>query len=54
MLKNPLVVALATLVAAAPASAAVGVAQAPNRFDRSFERLPDVRLVRGAQPKAVR
>jgi hypothetical protein len=38
---------------ALPASAAVGLAQKDNSHDRFFERLPDLRLVRGARPKNI-
>lgn len=41
------------IVAASPTLAAVGIAQADNAFDRHWERLPDLRLVRGAQPKDI-
>lgn len=50
---TPVVFVAIAALAAAPASAAVGVAQAPNPYDRHFERLPDLRLVRGGKPKAV-
>jgi hypothetical protein len=58
MLKKSAFVAPAALVAlvalaAAPASAAVGVTQPENRYDRHFERLPDLRLVRGAKPRSI-
>ena len=45
--------AVVVLFAATPSSAAVGIAQDVRSADRSFERLPDVRLVRGAQPKSI-
>jgi hypothetical protein len=48
--------ALALLVAggfAPSASAAVRLQQKPNPHDRFFERLPDLRLVRGAKPKSI-
>ncbi|MDP2344629.1 MAG: S8 family serine peptidase [Deltaproteobacteria bacterium] len=45
-------VALVVAVAL-PASAAVDIAQEANAFDRGFEQLPDLRLVRGAQPKRI-
>jgi hypothetical protein len=41
------------IVAVSPTLAAVDLAQAENAFDRHFERLPELRLVRGAQPKAI-
>jgi len=41
------------LLGASSASAAVDLAQAANPFDRHYERLPELRLVRGAQPKAI-
>ena len=47
-----LAVTLAILVAS-PALGAVHVAQAPNAFDRGHERLPDLRVVRGAHPKTT-
>lgn len=51
-----LAVTLATLVATlvvTPALGAVHLAQAPNAFDRTHERLPDLRVVRGATPKTT-
>lgn len=45
--------ALAALVAS-PALGAVHLAQTENAFDRNHERLPDLNLVRGAQPKSTR
>lgn len=45
--------ALAALVAS-PALGAVHLAQTENAFDRGHERLPDLNLVRGAQPKSTR
>lgn len=42
---------IALVVPASPAAAAVSLQQAPNPRDRAFERLPNLRLVRGAQPK---
>jgi hypothetical protein len=50
---NKLVLAALVALAALPVSAAVGVAQAPNPYDRSFERLPDLRHVRGADPRSI-
>lgn len=41
------------LVAAVPTWAAVDLVQADNAFDRHWERLPDLRHVRGAQPKDI-
>ena len=41
------------IVAASPTLAAVDLAQRENLFDRHYERLPDLRLVRGAQPKDI-
>jgi MYXO-CTERM domain-containing protein len=41
------------LVAAVPTWAAVDLAQADNAFDRHWERLPDLRHVRGGQPKDI-
>jgi len=40
-------------LAALPARSAVTLQQKDNPFDRSFERLPDLRLVRGAAPKTI-
>lgn len=40
-------------VGSAPAAAAVGLAQKENPFDRSIDRLPDLRLVRGARLKDI-
>lgn len=40
-------------VAAMPSLAAVGIAQDVRSADRDFEQLPDLRLVRGAQPKNI-
>jgi MYXO-CTERM domain-containing protein len=48
---SSLVVALAC---ATPSLAAVDLAQQPNAFNRSFENLPDLRLVRGAQPQTMK
>jgi MYXO-CTERM domain-containing protein len=53
VMKNPLALAVAVVLLALPARAAVGVVQAPNPYDRHFERLPDLRLVRGARPRAI-
>jgi hypothetical protein len=55
-MRNPLSFALLTAAGvffAFPGHATVGITQAPNPFDRHFERLPDLRLVRGSQPKAI-
>lgn len=41
------------VLAALPSAAAVDLEQVDNPFDRHFERLPDLRLVRGGQPKAI-
>ncbi|HEY1100777.1 MAG TPA: hypothetical protein VGF99_17690, partial [Myxococcota bacterium] len=49
----PRLLVLASLLAAVPGMAAVGIAQADNAADRSFERLPSLRLVRGAAPKSI-
>src|SRR5436305_14663962 len=45
--------ALLVLVVSSPAFAAVHIAQKDNPHDRGFERLPDLRLVRGAHPKDI-
>lgn len=47
----PVVIVAAAL--ALPAGAAVDLEQKPNAHDRFFERLPDLRLVRGAVPKQM-
>ena len=46
----PFVVAIAF---ALPSFAAVDLEQKPNPHDRFFERLPELRLVRGATPKTM-
>ena len=55
MLKKSLLsaVAIAAFSLAAPALAAVDIVQEANAFDRHWERLPDLRLVRGAKPKST-
>lgn len=55
-LAEPLAVTLAAAVAVAvatPALGAVHLAQAQNAFDRGHERLPALKVVRGAQPKTT-
>jgi hypothetical protein len=49
----PFALATFALFAAVPSSAAVDLEQKANAFDRFFERLPDLRLVRGATPKTT-
>jgi hypothetical protein len=46
-------VVFALTVVAMPAAAIVDIAQVENPADRSFERLPDLRVVRGATPKRL-
>ncbi len=53
MLSTSLFRACALLLVSSPSLAAVGIAQEVRAADRHFEQLPELRLVRGAQPKNI-
>ncbi|MCP4500941.1 MAG: S8 family serine peptidase [Deltaproteobacteria bacterium] len=53
MMKSPILLAAMLAVVAPSAHAALTLEQGENAFDRSFERLPDLRLVRGSKMKTI-